>query len=149
MRAGADLTRLASRADPCRSQPAGGDPRRCVVFTIHLAEGMRSIGLMLVLVATISRAEAPAGLRLYAERCSGCHGDRGGGDGPAAAALIPRPRNLRDPAFWKEHALEQLHAIVKKGKPGTMMPGFDGVLSDAEIDAVLQAAKGFATEIAK
>jgi mono/diheme cytochrome c family protein len=91
----------------------------------------------LLLVAVCCRADDVAtGARLYAERCSGCHGDHGGGDGPAAAALLPKPRNFHDAAFWRDRALEQVTAIVKKGKPGTMMPGFEGVLSDQEIDAV-------------
>ena len=99
--------------------------------------------LLLVGAATAWSAD-PAPERLYAERCAACHGDHGGGDGPAAAALVPKPRNFRDPAFWKERTIEQLHATVKKGKPGTMMPAFDGTLSDAEIDAVLHLVQGFA-----
>ena len=120
----------------------------CLAPLIHLAGGMRLIGpiLVLLLVAATGWTDDSSGGRLYAERCSGCHGDRGGGDGPAAAALIPKPKNFRDPGYWKERTLEQLHTIVKKGKPGTMMPAFDGTLSDAEIDAVLQTVKGFAAE---
>jgi mono/diheme cytochrome c family protein len=40
--------------------------------------------------------------------------------------------------------LDELRAIVKKGKPGTMMPPFADVLSDAEIDAVLRHVQQFA-----
>jgi mono/diheme cytochrome c family protein len=107
--------------------------------------------LVLVLVSSVVRVWSadPNGDRLYAERCSGCHGEHGGGDGPAAAALVPRPRNFRDPAYWKDRPLEPLRTIVKKGKPGTMMPAFDGVLSDAEIAAVLQVARGFGAETSK
>ena len=110
---------------------------------------MRVIFALLLAGVSITWGADPVPERLYAERCSGCHGDRGGGDGPAAAALIPKPKNFRDPAYWKDRSLESLHGIVKKGKPGTMMPGFDGVLSDVEIDAVLRYLQRFATETTK
>ena len=83
------------------------------------------------------------GARLYAERCSGCHGDDGKGDGAAAAALVPRPRNLRDAAFWQGRTIEQIRSVVAKGKPGTMMMAFAGTLTDAEIDAVARHVLGF------
>lgn len=35
------------------------------------------------------------GARLYADGCAVCHGPEGGGDGPAAAGLHPRPPDLR------------------------------------------------------
>ncbi len=56
---------------------------------------------------------------------------------------MPRPRNLRDPAFWHDRSADQLRATVKKGKPGTMMPPFDGVLTEAEIDAVTRFVQAF------
>jgi mono/diheme cytochrome c family protein len=106
---------------------------------------MRSVGPVvgLLLLAVCSHAADDAtGARLYAERCSGCHGDHGHGDGPAAAALVPKPRNFVDAAFWKDHTLAQVKATVTNGKP-PMMPGFVGVLSDAEIDAVARFVQRF------
>ena len=100
--------------------------------------------LVLVLGGVAHATEPPPDARLYAERCSGCHGDQGGGDGPAAAALIPPPRNFRDAALWRDRTFEQMRTVVKKGKPGTMMPPFDGVLTDAEIDAVTHFVQRFA-----
>ena len=107
---------------------------------------MRSLILVLyvVLVAALAARADDLGRRVYSERCSACHGDGGGGDGPAAAALVPRPRNFHDAAFWRERKPEDLKTIVKHGKPGTMMPGFEGVLSDAEIDAALTRVRRFA-----
>jgi cytochrome c553 len=81
---------------------------------------------------------ATAGRRVWLERCAPCHGDEGRGDGPAAPALEPRPRNLRDAAFWGGRSSGQLRDVVRRGKPGTMMQPFEGVLSDAEIDAVVE-----------
>ena len=94
-----------------------------------------------ILIAGVAAAAEPDGAKVYAERCSGCHGDTGGGDGPAAAALVPRPKNFHE---LGEKSVDELRAIVKKGKPGTMMQPFDGVLSDAEIDAVVRHVQRFA-----
>lgn len=52
---------------------------------------------------------ATAGGALFAERCSSCHGATGLGDGPAAAALDPKPADLATTAsefeddfhFWR------------------------------------------------
>lgn len=99
-----------------------------------------------VAASAIARAGEPAdlGTRVYVERCSPCHGDDGRGDGPTAPALIPPPRNFRDPALWKDRTTAQLRATVEGGKPGTMMPPFEGVLSDAEMDAVVEHLRRFA-----
>ena len=107
---------------------------------------MRLLVLVVAVTGTTALAAraADVGERVYAERCSGCHGDDGKGDGPAAAALVPRPRNFHDTAFWRERKPEELKTIIKRGKPGTMMPGFEGVLSDAEIDAALARVRRFA-----
>jgi mono/diheme cytochrome c family protein len=95
-----------------------------------------------LLSAALAIAAGPAGenvgKRVYAERCAPCHGDDGRGDGPAAAALEPRPRNLRDPAFWQDRSPAAPGDVVRHGKPGTMMQPFEGVLSDAEIAAVVE-----------
>ncbi len=51
-----------------------------------------------------------AGKSLFEGNCAMCHGNTGKGDGPAGAALNPRPKNLSDKAvqtqtdgelFWK------------------------------------------------
>ena len=84
----------------------------------------------------VAAESAAVGARVYAERCSGCHGADGRGDGPAAAALVPKPRNFRDPAFWHDRTTASIASIVRDGKPGTMMAPFKDALSDAEIDAV-------------
>ena len=89
----------------------------------------------------VHAADAPdaqgKGKDVYEIRCAPCHGMGGAGDGPAAAALDPRPRNFRDAAFWRGRTTQQLRLVVKQGRPGTLMAPFEGVLSDAEIDAVV------------
>ena len=88
-------------------------------------------------------ADATRGKGVYESRCAPCHGDRGGGDGPAAAALEPKPRNFLAPEFWQGRTTTQLRLVVKSGKPGTLMAPFEGVLSDAEIDDVVAYVETF------
>ena len=103
---------------------------------------MKAAAAVAVVLAAVSVAGAeqtgrPSGERVYLERCSACHGEHGDGNGPAAAALDPRPQNFRDAAFWKNRTTAQLKQVVRQGKPGTLMAPFEGVLSDEEIDAVV------------
>jgi mono/diheme cytochrome c family protein len=83
------------------------------------------------------------GEAIYALRCSPCHGAGGGGDGPAAVAIVPKPRNFHDPDFWRGRTVDQLRLVVKQGKPGTLMPPFDGVLTGPEIDDVTAYVQSF------
>ena len=99
--------------------------------------------LVVALAIRTAAADAPDGRRIYAEQCSGCHGDGGRGDGPAAPGLVPRPRDFGDPAFWKDRTASEIEAVVRAGKPGTMMMAWAGVLSDAEIAAVVRFVEGF------
>jgi mono/diheme cytochrome c family protein len=109
--------------------------------------GVNRLGVLLVFSVVASAwagDDAVArGARIYAERCSGCHGDAGRGDGPAAAALVPRPRDFTDATFWRDRTPDALREVVRKGKPGTMMAPFDGVLGDADIDAVVAFLRTF------
>jgi high-affinity iron transporter len=99
---------------------------------------------VLAAVAVARAAGPPDGARIYAEQCSGCHGTDGRGDGPAAPGLVPKPRNFRDPAFWKDRTAADIEATVRNGKPGSMMMAFGGALSDAEIAAVVRFVQGLA-----
>jgi mono/diheme cytochrome c family protein len=104
----------------------------------------RSSGLALALALAAAPAlAADEGKAVYEIRCAPCHGSAGTGDGPAAAALEPKPRNFRDPAFWRGRTRTSLRMTVEQGRPGTMMSPFKGVLSDAEIDEVVRYVESF------
>ena len=96
-----------------------------------------------IAAAPIHAGDAAKGKAVFDLRCAPCHGAAGGGDGPAAVAITPPPRNFRDPGFWNGRTSEQLRLTVKEGKPGTMMAPFGGVLSDAEIDDVVTYVGSF------
>ena len=88
-------------------------------------------------------ANASAGARVYAAHCAICHGPDGHGNGPAAPSLHPRPRNfsggifkLKSTSEGQPPTLEDVRTAIQRGMPGSSMPAWQDVLSDAEIDAV-------------
>ena len=86
------------------------------------------------------------GKALYEGRggCVNCHGKSGMGDGPAAAALDPSPRNFHHHGFWRHRTEGEIFWVIKHGSPGTSMIGFNGTLSDEEIWTVIRYLRGFA-----
>ena len=71
-------------------------------------------------VAVAPAAPAPAAPTETAEdvfknRCTPCHGVNGKGDGPAAAALNPKPRNYTDLAWQKAVSDDQLKKTILYG----------------------------------
>ena len=72
------------------------------------------------------------GESLYEAKCQICHGVNGNGDGPAATALNPKPRDFNNPEFWQNDADEKIKNTVSNGKG--MMPAFK--LDDDEIKAI-------------
>jgi copper resistance protein D len=71
------------------------------------------------------------GLQLYGEHCAVCHGEEGYGDGPAAAALRPRPADLTA-KHTADHTAGDIFWWLTHGKQGTAMPGFQDRLSEEE-----------------
>jgi cytochrome c oxidase cbb3-type subunit 2 len=90
------------------------------------------------------------GRTIYRNRCAGCHGDSGHGDGPAAAFLNPHPRDfttgnyeIRSTESGSLPTDADLIASVTNGLPGSSMPAWQGLLSDAQIRAVVDYIKTF------
>jgi len=57
---------------------------------------------------------------LYAHNCSGCHGAKGEGDGPAAKALAPHPANLAG----HEYTPDRIAQTLWNGVAGSAMSGW-------------------------
>lgn len=96
------------------------------------------------------KTSAPAlalGAALYSQNCAACHGENGAGDGIFAQAgetatngllghSVEPPTNFRDPALLAaSNALMQ--GKILRGGMGTGMPAWGAILTDAELQALL------------
>ncbi len=88
---------------------------------------------------------------IYQQRCSQCHGVDGDGLGVAADRMYPAPRDFTLGLFkYKETDADsefptdaELRDTIRNGLPGTAMPGWKTLLTDAEIDALIEKIKVF------
>lgn len=98
---------------------------------------------MLALPASVSFAEGNVtkGKGLFDKNCASCHGAGGKGDGAAAAALNPKPKDLSDKKYMAELKDEQLIAAIKKGGGAVgkspLMPPFGAALKDQDVQDVV------------
>jgi len=81
------------------------------------------------------------GKKIYDMNCASCHGATGHGDGAAAAALKPKPRDLSDGKYMKTRTWEELHKVIAEGGANSgfsaLMPAWKGALKKPQIDNVL------------
>ncbi len=91
---------------------------------------------------TVSPAAKAEAHQIFEQRCVACHGADGKGDGPAAAALNPKPQNYTDPTFQKtvsdqtiEKAIVQGGAAVGKSP---LMPPNPDLKNQPEVVAALK-----------
>jgi cytochrome c5 len=80
---------------------------------------------------------------VYEANCAACHGMEGGGDGPAAAALTPRPRNFIKAEFKYGSDDASLIHTISNGVKGTAMPAWKDTLSADQIKAVMTYERHF------
>lgn len=126
------------------------------------ASSMIALALTLVFATTrpgwrvqAQAADQSQGDAIYKEKCARCHGDAGDGNGPAASLQSPRPRDFRQ-GFYKIRTTEtgslptddDLKGVIRRGMPGSAMPAWEGLLSEAEIDAVVGKVKSFSSRFA-
>ena len=65
------------------------------------------------------------GKTLFAVNCVSCHGAGGHGDGAAAVALNPKPRNFTSDQGWKfGRGVARIARTISEGSPGTGMAAF-------------------------
>jgi mono/diheme cytochrome c family protein len=77
----------------------------------------------------VSDSSLAAGQRIYLQRCVGCHGKTGKGDGPDAADLGIHPAKLSDPAVQQETDGELFWKVTVGKKP---MPNYRTRLSPTD-----------------
>lgn len=88
------------------------------------------------------------GAALYAQHCAACHGERGDGQGIAAAFLYPKPRDFRAGRFRLVSTTnavptrEDLLQVLQRGMPGsTMFPWSH--LPQADVEALVEEVLNF------
>lgn len=66
-----------------------------------------------------------SGRELFARHCAVCHGQDGKGDGPAAAAMDPRPANFLELDHSAIYGPGEKYWLIGNGSGETGMPAFD------------------------
>lgn len=98
----------------------------------------------------VSAEDLNHGLKLFNRYCASCHGYDGGGTGPAARNLDPRPRDFRAAQFLYGSAVgegglptdRELKGTIREGVVSRGMPAWAG-LRDADLDALVSYIKTF------
>jgi high-affinity iron transporter len=88
-------------------------------------------------------ADATKGKGIYDGRCAFCHGISGKGDGPAGAALDPKPTNFGNADFWKKTSPEAMKEVIEHGKRNTAMVPFGASLSAEQIGDLMAYLQTF------
>lgn len=85
----------------------------------------------------VLKGDAAKGEAHYKTLCVACHGEKGDGNGPAGAALTPKPGNFTDPANAERLTDEWIYKMVKNGGQANgkspMMVAWSGALNDQQI----------------
>jgi mono/diheme cytochrome c family protein len=86
---------------------------------------------------------------IFSARCATCHGPLGHGDGPASAALTPKPRNFGDKAWQASITDAHIENIIQNGgmavgKSPTMPPNPDLVAKPAVVKALRARVRSLA-----
>jgi mono/diheme cytochrome c family protein len=100
--------------------------------------------LCVVVLSTALRAHAAdveQGKKLYGQYCATCHGQSGKGDGAAAAALNPKPRDHTDKEYMSKLSDDDIFKVVKNGGASVgkspLMPAWGPTLKDDQIQDVV------------
>jgi mono/diheme cytochrome c family protein len=84
-----------------------------------------------------TKGDPKVGKSKYDANCIGCHGATGKGDGPAAAALTPKPQDHTNGKVMNSLSDQYLFDIIKNGgvsvKKSPIMPANGKKLNDQEI----------------
>ncbi len=96
--------------------------------------------------AVAPAAEAP-GKKTFETYCAACHGVDGKADGPAGAALNPKPRNFTDKAWQAKVDDARIAKVIKEGGASVglsaNMAPWGGALKDEEIKDLVKYVRHF------
>ncbi len=85
---------------------------------------------------------------LFKLKCVVCHGDHGAGDGPGAAAIVPKPRAFADAEWQTGVTDEHIKRIIVEGGPAVgkspaMPPNPDLKGKDEVVAALVKLIRDF------
>jgi hypothetical protein len=91
---------------------------------------------------------AEAAKAIARSRCAMCHGHAGTGDGPTAATMSPKPRDLTDPVWQKTVTDAEIRNAILGGGPAVgksslMPPNPDLKDQPAVVDALVQIVRAY------
>jgi cytochrome c oxidase cbb3-type subunit 3 len=95
---------------------------------------------LLWIITSAFLAEQPTvdiGKEIYKEKCKVCHGERGNVNPFAASVLDPPPRNFTLEKSKQELSKNRMIQSVTEGRPGTAMMPWKDVLTQIEIQSVV------------
>lgn len=106
--------------------------------------------LMLTAATAYAAPDAKKGETSYKQFCVTCHGEKGDGNGPAAASLTPKPTNFSDKAKMKTVTDAGMFDMIKKGgaamNRSPLMAPWGGVLKDEDIQNVVAFLRTFSAD---
>lgn len=95
------------------------------------------LALGLILGGGAQAQDKAEGRKYYVTYCSGCHGESGEGDGPAAESLPLKPANHTDGAVMRQLSDKFLFDIISKGGGAVgkspFMPAWGNQLREKQI----------------
>ena len=105
--------------------------------------------LVLIAAQVVAAQDKAEGKKLYVTYCSGCHGETGKGDGPAAVSLPVKPANHTDGTAMNQIPDKILSEIISKGGQAVgkspFMPGWGSQLNEKQIRDILAYVRSLAT----
>lgn len=91
--------------------------------------------------------EQEAAASVYATHCATCHGKTGNGDGPAAGALFPKPKDFADCKRMATISDVTLFQAIQGGGQSVglspLMPGWGGSLTAQQIHELVEYIRNF------
>lgn len=107
-----------------------------------------AMSFVLFLAQHLWARDKAEGKKIYLTYCSGCHGEGGKGDGPAARSLPVKPTNHTDGTIMNQFLDDYLFDIISKGGSAVgktpFMPAWGEQLKEKQIRDIISHIRSLA-----